>query len=298
MEFVYKGDVDQLFLRLREICGLEVESRVRSFIEYVSLEKSHCTAISYLYDIWIGLRFLKFKTWGEVLAITVQDFRNLCAFRHTEEISIASQQRMVVAWKSLLKWAYVDTLQNFRIPKVPKRYPRPILEEIIDSIIEINGSWKVLRNKSLWLLMYGSGMRISEALSLKVSDVDEKAVLIRGKGGIMRLALILPIVREALIEYLEKRLIDSDILFVDSSGKKLSQQNAAQIFRRWSDRMGIDRRITLHSMRHGFATHMLKGGCPVPGLQKLLGHSQVASTANYVQVQDEQLQEKLNKIDI
>lgn len=288
----------QILLKIREVCGFELESRVKAFAQHIAFEKSERTAESYLFDIWLGLRFFKYQSWEQVTGITIEEFRGFCAQRRQEGISIASQQRMVIAWKIFLRWAQVKTIEDFKVPKVPKRYPRPIVEEIIEFIIEMKGDWKAIRNKGLWLLMYGSGMRISEALSLRVADVDERAVLIRGKGQMMRLVLLLPKVREALIEYLERRPVDSELLFITSSGDKLSQQNAAQIFRRWCDKMGLDRKITLHSLRHGFATQMLKGGCPLPGLQKLLGHSQVGTTAKYVKIEDAQLEEKLNKIDL
>ena len=292
----YRRNVDPLFLRIRDVCGLEVENKIRLFIDEIILEKSYNTAVSYLFDLWIGLRFFKFESFIEIESMKVQDFRNLCRARREEGISIASQQRMVISWKVFLRWVGIDALENFRIPKTPKRYPRPVMDEIVEQILQLEGSWQVLRNKALWLTMYGSGMRISEALNLKCEDVDDKAVLIKGKGEMSRFIPLLPKVRDVIKKYLAERPSDSEWLFISSEKKRLSQQNAAQIFRRWADKRGLDERITLHSMRHGFATHLLKRGCPLPGIQKLLGHSQVSTTAQYIEIEDQQLKERINLV--
>ena len=113
----YRRNVDPLFLRIRDVCGLEVENKIRLFIDEIILEKSYNTAVSYLFDLWIGLRFFKFESFIEIESMKVQDFRNLCRARREEGISIASQQRMVISWKVFLRWVGIDALENFRIPK-------------------------------------------------------------------------------------------------------------------------------------------------------------------------------------
>lgn len=292
-KFVYRRVVGHLFLKIRSMCGEEMENIIKFFIEKISLEKSKKTTISYLFDLLIGLRFFKCKNQLELEQLKVQDFRALCAQRREEGISIASQQRMIIAWKLFLKSLEINTIQRFKIPKVPKRHPRPVMEEAISKIIDLDGNWQVLRNKALWLTMYGSGMRISEALNLKCEDIDDKVLLIRGKGESSRLVPLLPKVVDFIKEYLAQRPFDSKWLFISGKGKRLSQQNAAQIFRRWADKNDLDDWVTLHSMRHGFASHLLEKGCSLPGIQKLLGHSQVSTTSQYIEVKDKQLHNKL-----
>lgn len=272
--------------------------RVLAFVNSIEFSKSNNTILSYLYDIIIGFNFFaeEDKTlWSKIKSININDFRSLCAFRRENNISISSQQRMIATWKNFFRFQKLDNLDSFRMPKLPKRLPRPIMKSSIDDLLlESSKNWLEMRNKALWVLMYSSGMRISEALSIKREQIhnknDLKSLIIKGKGDKDRLIPLLPIALRYINEYLEARPSNCEYVFIGKEGDKLSQQTAAHIFKTWKTKYNLSPRITLHSLRHGFATHLLENKLPLTGIQKLLGHCNLKTTSQYIYVCDKSLE--------
>lgn len=144
-----------------------------------------------------------------------------------------------------------------------------------------------LRDKALLELLYGSGLRISEALDLKVKEVDPAAGLIRvtGKGNRQRMAALSDTCREALQRWLKARsqvaLPGEDALFVGARGRALSRREGARIVARQSSASGLAKRISPHALRHSFATHMLSSGADLRAVQEMLGHARLTTTQRY-----------------
>lgn len=286
--------------KIKSIVDEQLFNNIHNFIASVKYSKSENTILAYLYDL-SAILYIFYETsstvvtWDQISSMTIQSFRSGCATLRKNGIGPASQQRIIATWKVFLKYYNVEALNKLRGPKIPKRHPRPVLEDAINAIMNMERkTWLDWRNQALWLLMYASGMRISEALSLRISDLAP-TVRIVGKGGKHRLVTIIPKALDVIQQYLLYRPNYGDILFVGSKGDRLSQQTAAHVFRKWRESNNIEQSITLHSLRHGFATGLLRNGCPVHGVQKMLGHSRLTTTMQYIAITETQLQTSFQK---
>jgi integrase/recombinase XerD len=156
-----------------------------------------------------------------------------------------------------------------------------------------------LRDRALLELLYGSGLRVSELVGLDVDDVDleEGSVRVLGKGGKERDVPIGRFGREAVAAYVTRARPDLEsgrargALLLNTRGGRLSRQSVNRILGAHARAAGIERRVTPHSLRHSFATHLLEGGADVRVVQELLGHASVATTQIYTLVTREHLRE-------
>ena len=157
------------------------------------------------------------------------------------------------------------------------------------------------RDLALAELLYGSGLRISEALGLDVDDVQLSSRVLRvmGKGSRQRLAPLSDTSCDSLKSWLDERplmaLPDEQALFVGSRGSRLNRREAARIIERLCRRAGLDFTVSPHSLRHSFATHLLAAGADLRSVQELLGHSRLTTTQRYTQVSLEHLMEAYDK---
>ena len=181
-----------------------------------------------------------------------------------------------------------------RGPKVRPGAPRPVSEDQAQSLIEEAGfdsdrpEWEIARDEALLTLLWGCGLRISEALSLTVADVPlASSVRILGKGGKTRLVPVLPAVREAIDAYAAVQpfvLKASDQVFRAPRGGPLSPRHAQALMQRLRGRLGLSDRATPHALRHSFATHLLGAGADLRSIQELLGHASLSTTQRYTAV--------------
>jgi integrase/recombinase XerD len=156
-----------------------------------------------------------------------------------------------------------------------------------------------IRDRAVFELLYGAGLRVSELTGLDVDDVDldEGAVRVLGKGGKQREVPIGRAAREALATYLRRgrpELVGArsgGALFVGARGRRIARQTCARLLDHHARRAGIDRHVSPHTLRHSFATHLLEGGADVRVVQELLGHASVATTQVYTLVTREHLRE-------
>lgn len=270
-------------------------ARVEHFVNGMEFNKSDKTIISYLYDLKLGFDF--FLSQGQVLDLNfvskldIIQFRSLCAQYRLKKNSITSQQRLIITWRVFLRSMGLNSLDNLMMPKKPQRHPKPLSESDARLVANLpeNPTWIDYRNRALWSLMYGSGLRISEALSVREQELGE-CIKIVGKGKKSRVVPILPKVMEYIKEYLSKRPIENEYVFMGARGERMTQQTASHVFRVWRDRNNLPKNLTLHSLRHSFATHLLRNNCPLPMVQKLLGHSDLARTMQYLSISSDQLQ--------
>ncbi len=190
-------------------------------------------------------------------------------------------------------------VQQVRGPRLKPSLPRPVSEDQARGLIaeagegDGAGAWTRLRDQALLTLLWGCGLRISEALSLRGSDVPLGEVLrITGKGGKMRLAPVLPAVREAMQAYLATTpfpVIPSEPLFRAVRGGALTPRHAQATVQRLRGRLGLSDRATPHALRHSFATHLLGAGADLRSIQELLGHASLSTTQRYTAVDAEGL---------
>ncbi|MFA5097544.1 MAG: tyrosine recombinase XerC [Candidatus Margulisiibacteriota bacterium] len=186
------------------------------------------------------------------------------------------------------------------IPKAEKKLPSFLYEEEIASLLEavkINTP-QGMRDKSILELLYASGMRVSEAAALNLSDIDPESgeVLVMGKGSKERVVLIGSYARAALFDYiklarpkLHGKKERNRALFLGRLGGRLTGRSIERLIARYSKAAGIAKKVTPHSLRHSFATHLLERGADLRSVQELLGHSSLSTTQVYTHITKERL---------
>jgi integrase/recombinase XerD len=186
-------------------------------------------------------------------------------------------------------------------PRLPRSLPRPIPLEDVRRLLEApdEETPSGIRDRAILELLYGSGLRISELTGLDVDDIDleEGSVRVLGKGGKEREVPLGSFGRDAVGAYLTRgrpalaTVGSRGAVFLNARGGRLSRQSCARILGRYVRLAGIERRVTLHTLRHSFATHLLEGGADVRVVQELLGHASVATTQIYTLVTARHLRE-------
>lgn len=239
------------------------------------------------------------ETWDDVAALEAHDLRAHLAARREEGLGNASAARELSALKAFIAFARSEAgdpdpaAPRVRGPRMKKGLPRPVTpDEAVNLADLVDGTasddWIGARDRAVLLLMYGSGLRIAEALSLRGSDVPLGETLqVTGKGGKQRLVPILPITRDAAAAYADAcpyPLTAKEPLFRGAKGGPLSQGMVQKAMARARHALGLPDTATPHALRHSFATHLLGAGADLRSLQELLGHASLGSTQIYTKV--------------
>jgi len=243
-------------------------------------------------------------------SLSLRDFRAWLAERRGRGNSLRSTARALSAVRSFYRFCERDgTLKNGAIhlvqsPKLPRSVPRPLAVEAAKAVVGEIGSlsneeWIGARDTAVITLLYGCGLRISEALSLNRDQVPLGDMLrITGKGGKERLVPVLPVVAETVDAYVAicpYPLSSGDPLFVGKRGKRLNPrliQGRLQVLRA---ALGLPPSATPHALRHSFATHLLSGGGDLRTIQELMGHASLSTTQHYTEVDTERLLDVYDK---
>jgi len=258
------------------------------------------------------LGFLGFMTrhHGESLGlapiarITVRDMRSWMAHERARGVGPRSLARGLSAVKSFYRWLAAregfepTAVLSMRSPKFQRRLPRPIEKSAAVAMIAAVGDqakepWIAARDMAVITLLYGCGLRISEALSLTGRDIPLPEVLrIVGKGGKERIVPVLPVARDAVAEYL--RLCpypaeEGEPIFRALRSKPLSPRAVQKVMEQARLQLGLPATATPHAMRHSFATHLLAAGGDLRAIQELLGHASLSTTQAYTAVDAEHL---------
>lgn len=232
-------------------------------------------------------------------------FRAFLAARRREGVESRSLARSLSALRQWFRWMEVETAERRRaifavaIPKIPHGVPRPLTRdkagELAADSMAARLDWIEARDHAVLLLLYGSGLRISEALGITRRDAPtrERDVLrISGKGGKERLVPVLPITREAVERYIglcPYPLEPADPLFRGAKGGPLSARQIQLVMQRAREALELPETATPHALRHSFATHLLSAGADLRQIQELLGHASLSTTQVYTEVDRERL---------
>ena len=284
------------------------------WIDYLKIQKKYSqhTVSSYLSDLKFFLEFFSNPNISleDLNNLEIRDFRNFFSHRAKDNIQKASIAREESAIRNFFKWMNNNKIiQNTAIfqlssPKLPKVLPRSIDVETIFDLIDLATKeciepWIGLRDKAFFTLLYGCGLRISEAISLNVEDViDTEFLKVRGKGNKDRYIPILPVVIENINKYKKLcpyELRDKDALFLGAKGERLSPRIIQRKLQKLRVDMNLPSNITPHALRHSFATHLLAQGSDLRTIQELLGHSSLNSTQRYTEVNLDKIQEEYKK---
>ena len=181
-------------------------------------------------------------------------------------------------------------------PKFGRHLPDVLTTDEIDRILAAidTSTVKGLRDSAMLELLYSCGLRVSELVSLRLGDLffGEGYIRVTGKGDKQRLVPINDIARDKIRFYLEERRTDSrseDILFLNNRGTQLTRVMVFTLLREAARRAGIEKKISPHTFRHSFATHLLEGGAGIRQVQELLGHESILTTEIYTHLDSEHL---------
>jgi integrase/recombinase XerC len=231
--------------------------------------------------------------------LDVADFRAFLSLRRGEGLAAPSLRLDLSALRSFFKFLRRrrgianDAIAAMRGPKLKEKLPRPVAAEAAIALIDAAGAakapWIAARDAALFALLYGAGLRISEALGLTLADAPfGESLRIRGKGAKTRLVPLLPAAREALHAYLALRPAAAERaapLFLGARGGPLSARIVQREMKKQAQALGLDASATPHALRHAFATQLLAAGGDLRSVQELLGHASIAATQRYTRVE-------------
>ena len=292
----------------------QVAEMVAAWLDWLTHQKRHspATVKAYRTDLFGFLRFCaghlgdapNLKT---LLALTAADFRAWLAAQHRRGLARRSTVRALAAVRSFYRFLDRQHGQHnpaaaaLRTPRLEQRLPRPLsvphIAVLLDEPPDAAAPWVISRDLALFLLLYGAGLRIGEALGLERGAVGDapaalRSLTVTGKGGKQRLVPILPAIAAALAEYLEVcpyALAGAAPLFVGVRGKRLQSAVVRRRMQHLRRLAGLPENATPHALRHSFATHLLAGGADLRVIQELLGHASLSTTQGYTAVEGERL---------
>lgn len=252
--------------------------------------------------------------------LRITDFRAwLAHLRRTRELSNASIAQQLSAVRSFYRYLeklnLVDNpaIHALQAPKIPHRIPKPLSEGGAREMIDLAGGkhpqggageddtipvtarpgWIAARDTALVVLLYGAGLRVSEALSLTPSDFDRgDSFRIKGKGGKERIVPVLDVVRSAVTDYLDTSphpMEKDEPLFRAIRGGAMGARAVQKLVASLRGQLGLSDTATPHALRHSFATHLLDNGGDLRSIQELLGHASLSTTQIYTEVETRQL---------
>ena len=243
-------------------------------------------------------------------SIDVRTFRAFLSRQNQRHLSKSSLARELSSLKSFFHWLNRNHLiDNTAItiissPKKDKILPKALDVDqtlnLLDAAADFTkDKWQGLRDVAILTILYGCGLRISEALSLNIGDINHNDFLkIRGKGNKERLVPILPIVKDKIAAYLEACPYNQqpgDALFLGARGERISPRIVQRTLEKIRSYLGLPDTLTPHALRHSFATHLLAQGTDLRSIQELLGHASLSTTQRYTNVEIEHLKEEYNK---
>jgi integrase/recombinase XerC len=234
--------------------------------------------------------------------LKIADFRSWLSERISGQISARSNVRALSAVRSFFNHlamhnlVELDAINAVRRPKLAALLPKPIDEVAVMNFLDLeyffadDPTWITLRDRALYTILYGTGMRINEALNLKTKDMQSE-IRICGKGKKDRVVLMLPIALERTRQYIMACPHDltEGYLFVGLHGKKLHASYVDNRLQKLRIIHNLPDHASAHAFRHSFATHLIKNGADLRSVQELLGHESLSSTQIYTKIDDDNL---------
>jgi integrase/recombinase XerC len=287
-----------------------VREAMEDWLAYLTVERQLAanTAEAYARDLsqflaFLAVHFNKLPDMKQLVGLKARDVRAFLAARRSEEVGSRSLARSLSALRMFYKflerrgYGKNDAIRSVALPKLPHSVPKPLTAPKATALVDgadIAGEdlpeWVIARDTAVLALLYGSGLRISEALSLKRREAPVKGrdmLRVTGKGSKTRVVPVLPVVREAVEHYLKLcplKLGSDDPLFVGVRGKQLSPRIIQLRMARARAALGLPETATPHALRHSFATHLLGAGADLRAIQELLGHASLSTTQGYTEV--------------
>ena len=293
-----------------------MKTHVNSFLNYLSIEKgfSGNTIVAYRNDLYSLATFLaqkfSYSAWKDLTADALSEFVLDLQSREYSRTTIARKIASVKSFFSFLideGLMSSDPSETIRSPRIGRSIPKALsekeVEKLLQSPLALKGPERA-RDKAMLELLYATGLRVTELVSLDLHDLDlaQGIVRCRGKGGKERIVPYHETAWEALDEYLGvarptllRQKGGESALFLNQRGDRLTRQGFWLILKAHASRAGIDTSVTPHTIRHSFATHMLRGGASLRQVQEFLGHASVATTQVYTHLTNEHVQDEYDR---
>tara|TARA_R110002096_G_scaffold74101_1_gene175494 strand:+ start:16338 stop:17231 length:894 start_codon:yes stop_codon:yes gene_type:complete len=284
---------------------------IKDFKNYLKLERglSQNTIDSYELDLEKLAHFSEEDNWKPLNL----DFDDLQQFVHAQAkmgISARSQARFISSFKSFYKFLlledYIDInpTELLEAPKLGRKLPDFLSKDEVDKIIAAIDMSKAEghRNKAMFEILYGCGLRVSELTDLRLSDLflDDNIIRVTGKGNKERLVPINDFAIKFLNIYLQEVRVhqeiqkgQEDFIFLNRRGKKLTRAMIFTLSRNLAETAGIKKKISPHTFRHSFATHLVEGGANLRAVQEMLGHESITTTEIYTHLDQQYLRETI-----
>tara|TARA_B100001029_G_scaffold65778_1_gene53374 strand:+ start:6293 stop:7189 length:897 start_codon:yes stop_codon:yes gene_type:complete len=288
-----------------------LDNNLEKFYNYISSEKGYSqnTLMAYSNDLKLFADYLEKKNkfeWEKVTKKEITEYFKLL----NNSLSQSSKKRKYASIKSfflfLTKERYISEgiFEDMKSPKVSNPIPKPLSEKEINLIIDFKNKDKFyIRDSCIFMLMYASGLRVSEVIGIKIGEVDTEnnSVKVTGKGNKQRILPIYNKANEKINEYIKKirpyfskSNSYSSLLFLNKNSKIITRQYVWRSLKIRGIEKGIVKNITPHMIRHSFATHLLHGGASIRHVQEFLGHSSIESTQIYTKIPNQKLIEDYN----
>jgi integrase/recombinase XerC len=284
-------------------CAGDLAKCLKDWEDYLRYEKrvsqhtlrAYCGDISHFIDFLAG-HLGKPPSLNDLSGVRITDFRAWMSRKALDGAGNASRARSLSGVKNFLTFldkrgiAHNAAISTVRSPKKPRKLPRPLHEKQAFEVLENAGllakdDWVAMRDRALFTLLYGCGLRIDEALSLNCGDMPRDGFLrVMGKGGKERQVPVIALVDTALKTYLSATPYPTqgdDPIFRGMQGKRLNQGVAQKAMRDIRGLLGLPENATPHALRHSFATHLLQNGANLREIQELLGHASLSTTQRY-----------------
>lgn len=291
------------------------EEGKKGFENYLKLEKSlsQNSVSAYINDINKLINYLQ-KNYSKVTPtkVKLEHLKDFIAWLNVKEISPRTQARTISGIKSFYKYLMVegivttDPTSLLESPKIGRKLPDVLSIEEIDNLIDGVDLDKAegQRNKAMLETLYSCGLRVSELVSLKITNLyfDQGFVRIEGKGNKERLVPVssraIDEVERYMNEYRKKLNVSKDsenILFLNRRGKKLSRVMVFTIIKGLAKKVGLEKSISPHTFRHSFATHLINGGADLRAVQEMLGHESILTTEIYTHIDRDYLKSTIQQ---
>lgn len=269
----------------------------------VRLASSH-TVAAYRRDL---NQFMKYCGDIPLAVISRRQAQDWLVASHAAGLAPATLARRLSALRGFLGtavrmgWCSMNAADGLAAPKQSKRLPRTLPPEQTSLLLQSTDAASESRDLALLAVMYGCGLRVSEAVGLNLADVDmgEAEMRVRGKGGKERISPIPDGAHTLISDYLGLRLAHADIrqqaLFLNRLGGRLSTRGVQRMLKKRALATGADVSVTPHRLRHSFATHLLVGGVDLRAIQELLGHASLSTTERYTHLDIGKLAEIYDK---
>ncbi len=289
---------------------MKLKQALQDFLEYLEIDQNKSQKTLENYSRWLR-RFLKFAGNIPVKNIDLNLVRKFRLHLNRKKdpkgnpLSLRTQAYHLIALRAFLRFLAKQDIpslapEKVELPKIEEKEVNFLEPEEVKELFQAvpdSGKLRHLRDRAILEVLYSTGLRVSELVSLDKEDVNLKRdeFSVKGKGGKIRVVFLTPSAKEWLKRYLDKREDTDRALFVRTKGEKgdlrLTARSVERLITFYAKKAGLSKKVTPHTLRHSLATAMLRGGADLRAVQALLGHSSITTTQRYTHVTDQHLKE-------